>query len=108
MIKTTKPTNFRPAEQYIAFDGEWKSAAAGEHPLPGNHRILLPWSGCVWMATRDPVRAVWNLTGTGHYRLSADIDLWMPVPDCPEELQPYDAFTRKPRSMMNDNGKEEA
>lgn len=83
------------------FDGRWFHVSEGIAPLQGNRKILLVWEGITWMATRDPINGSrWNLAGANRYRLSQDIETWMPVPDPPDEEQPFDAFTRKPRSMM--------
>lgn len=82
------------------FDGRWFHVSEGIAPLQGNRKILLVWEGIVWMATRDPINGSrWNLAGANRYRLEQDIETWMPVPNAPDEEQPHDAFTRKPRSM---------
>ena len=86
-----------PAYEY---DGRWFHVSEGIAPLQGNRKILLVWEGIVWMASRDPVNgSKWNLLGSNRFRFSQDIETWMPVPDAPDEQQPHDAFTRKPRSM---------
>ena len=86
-----------PAYEY---DGRWFHVSEGIAPLQGNRKILLVWEGIVWMASRDPVNgSKWNLLGSKRFRFSQDIETWMPVPDAPDEEQPHDAFTRKPRSM---------
>ena len=85
------------------FDGTWLRVSEGHFPLAGNRKILVPYMGIVWVASRDPLDGgKYNLLGSGRSRLAQDIELWMPLPDCPDEPQPYDAFTRKPASMYKE------
>lgn len=82
------------------FDGRWFHVSEGIAPLQGNRKILLVYEGIVWMASRDPVNGSrWNLAGTNRSRLAQDVETWMPVPDAPDEEQPFDAFTTKPRTL---------
>ncbi len=86
------------------FTGEWLKVSDGYRPLEGNRKILIPYLGIVWIAARDPMDGYrWNLAESSQIRRDSEIEYWMPVPEPPEGLGPFD-FDDKPRSMtINDD-----